>query len=213
MRVVLIGAGDIEFHYANLLGLSEEEIDNHAENIATALVEAEAEIVLMPDRGFCFEVAKKYREIGGKKIIGLFPKQDKKYGTTHIKEYVEAKINDKPVFDEFIDSGDWYSTNQTHCLFGENVLMLGNSTGTLGELCFGYYVYKLFGGHKASVEANMKKHHKDFVAGERIPFDTVIYKPLILDGLPVEIEKYVEKFGAKIIYAKNPKELKKIFSE
>jgi hypothetical protein len=213
MRVVLIGAGDIEFHYKNLLKLNEEDIDKHTKDIANALVEADAEIVLLPDRGFCLEVAKKYKEIGGKKVIGLVPKSDKKYGITHLKKYMELKINNEFLFDEFINSGDWYSANQTHCLFGENILMLGTSTGTLGELCFGYYVYKLFLGHKVEVEIDMKKHHAEFVAGSRIPLDTIIYAPLIIEKLPVEIEKYVEKFGTKIIYVKNFRELKKIFSK
>ena len=213
MRVVLIGAGDIEFHFKNILNLTEEDIDKHVEDIAAALVEAKSEIVLLPGRGICFEIAKKYKEIGGKKVIGLVPKSDKAFGIKHLEEYMDSKVNDKFIFDEFVNSGDWYSANQTHCLFGENILLLGNSTGSLGELTFGYYLYKLFKGHKEGDKVSMKKFNKDFVAGERMPFDTIVYSPFIKDKLPFEIEKYIEKFGAKVKYIKDTKKLKKEISE
>lgn len=209
MRVVLIGAGNIEFHYKTLLGLDEEKIDKYAENIATALVEANAEIVLTPDKGFCFEVAKKYKQIGGKKVIGVIPKSDKKFGIKHLKEYMDEKIEGKKLFNDFVDAGDWYALNQTLCLYGDNILLLGTSTGSLGELSLGYYMYKLFGGYKAGAKFNMKKINKQFIAGARMPLDTLVYTPLIKDKLPIEIEKYIELYGSKLVYIKNTNELKK----
>ena len=213
MRVVLIGAGDADFHYEFLLSLTKEKISQHCDEIALALAESGAEIVLLPDRGICFDIAKKFKEFGGKKVIGVVPKSDKKFGINHLKAYIDFELKGKKLFDEIIDSGDWYSANQTHCLFGENILVIGFSLGSLGELSFGYYMYKLFSGGKPEVNVDLSKFNKNFVAGKRIPFDTIIYSPLAKGKLPFETEKYIEKFGSKVIYVNNQKQLKKIISE
>ncbi|MEM2121578.1 MAG: hypothetical protein QXU20_02900 [Candidatus Woesearchaeota archaeon] len=58
LRVVLIGPGDFNYHYFNLLKISREKFYKQIEEVAKALKEANVEIILVPDRGVSFEVAK-----------------------------------------------------------------------------------------------------------------------------------------------------------
>ena len=212
MKISLIGAGDVKFHFEEILGLNEEEIKLHIKNIAQTLVNLDAELVVLPDKGIGFEVCKKYKELGGKKVIVTVPKDDKEYGIKHLQKYLSEEINGKKVVDEIVNSGHWYKENMSHNLFADKVLLLGYSLGSIGELSFGYYLFKLFKGHKPEVKVELKKINNDFSAGENNSFDTIVYSPFVKDKLPQEIEKYVEKFGAKVYYVKNTLELKQTLS-
>lgn len=68
MRVSLIGPGDIEFHYQQLLKIPKEKLNKELEQIAKSLVDANTEIELLPDRGVSIEIAKLYRQKGGEKL-------------------------------------------------------------------------------------------------------------------------------------------------
>lgn len=194
MRVCLIGPGDINYHFNELLKIPREELTKHTLNITKALLKQE--IVLLPDKGLPFEIAKRYKEMKGKKIIGTVPKQDKDFGVSHLKSYFDSGL-----FDEIIDTGDWYKQDLTNCLFGDVVLMLGNTIGSIGELSYGFYLYKLLG-------KNATKLHKDIKAGQTIPFIVLIYKPFVKGKLNIEIEEYIKKANGQIFYIKNVKELK-----
>lgn len=104
LRVNLIGAGDIKFHYFDLLEIPEDRFYKQVKEIAKMLQEAEVEIVLLPDRGISFEVAKRYKEFNGKKVYGTVPLSDKDFGISHLKPYIDAKVNGKKIFDEIIDT-------------------------------------------------------------------------------------------------------------
>jgi hypothetical protein len=65
LRVSLIGPGDVEYHYRNVLKI--DNLDKHVLEIARAL--RDTEIVFLPDRGISFEIAKIYKQIGGRKVI------------------------------------------------------------------------------------------------------------------------------------------------
>jgi hypothetical protein len=45
----------------------------------------------------------------------------------------------------------------SHILFADKVLFLGTSLGSLGELSLGYYLYKIFKGHKPNVKVSLKE--------------------------------------------------------
>ena len=139
LRISLIGAGNIQYHYFGLLKIKEEELNKELESISEVLANSGYEIVLLPDRGICFELAKRYQAKGGKKVIGTVPLSDKDFGIKHLQPYMEATINGKKVFDEFIDTNNWYKQDLIHCILGDAILMLGNSLGSLGELVYGYY--------------------------------------------------------------------------
>ena len=213
MKVSLIGAGDVKFHFNELLKINNDTLNVHIENIATVLKETRAIPVALADRGILFDLVKKFKEIGGEKAIGLAPLSDNTFGTSHMEEFIESKVNGKKVFDELVNTGDWYKQDMTHCLFGDVILVLGLTTGSLGELSYGYYLYKLIGGFKKGVETKGKNIHPQIIAGENIPLHTIIYLPFVKDKLPFELEKYIEKFGAKVFYVKDSVELKKVLKD
>lgn len=87
--------------------------------------------------------------------------------------------------------------------------MLGNSLGSLGELVYGYYLYKLFIGDKPEVKAKKKRIHSEVRAGETVPFSVIVYEPFLKERLNYEIEAYIKKLNGKIYYIKSPTDIKK----
>ena len=144
MILSLIGPGDIEFHYYELLGIPKEKFNSELEHIAQSLVDSGVELELLPDRGVSFELAKLYKQKGGKKVIGTVPQSDKTFGTEHLQEFIRTKVNNKPVFDEIIDSGDWFKHDLIKGLMGDALLCLGSSPGTDGERQYAVYLFKLY---------------------------------------------------------------------
>ncbi len=213
LRVVLIGAGDIQYHYFNLLNFDEKNFEKSLNEISKILSEEDFEIVLLPDRGVSFEIAKKYKFFNGKKVLGTVPLSDKDFGIKHLEKYMSFEFDGKKVFDEFIDTGNWYKQDLTHCIFGDIILMLGNSLGSMGELVYGFYLYKLFRGDKPNVKAKKKAIHEEVRAGENIPYSLIIYEPFVKEKLNYEIEEYIKKHGGKIFYVKNSNELKNVLKE
>jgi len=209
LRVSLIGAGDIKFHYFDLLKIPEDKFYKQVDEIAKALREAEVEIVLLPDRGISFEVAKKYKEFGGRKVYGTVPLSDKDFGIAHLKPYIDAEIHGKKIFDEIIDTQNWYKQDLTCCIYGDVILMLGNSLGSLGELVYAYYLYKLFVGDKPEVKAKKKAIHSEVRAGEKVPFSVIAYEPFLKEKLNYEIEAYIRKLKGEIYYIKSAAEIKR----
>ncbi len=211
LRVSLIGAGDIKFHYFDLLGISESSFHRQVEGIAKAL--KEVEIVLLPDRGVSFEVAREYRESGGIRVYGTVPLSDSDFGVAHLKPYINAEIHGKKVFDEIIDTQNWYKQDLTHCIYGDIVLMLGNSLGSLGELAYGFYLYKIFAGGKPEVKLNKKSINSEIRAGKTVPFSVIVYEPFLKARLSYEIEACIRKLKGQIYYIRSSAEIKKVLKE
>ncbi len=209
LKVVLIGPGNIKYHYSELLKINENKFSEHFEKIAKVLAET-SEIVLLPDEGACFELAKKYKEFKGKKCYALVPLDDKDFDITHLKPFMNEKVNNKKLFDKVINTGNWYKQDLTHCLYGDVILMLGSSLGSLGELTSSFYVYNILKGQKQGYDTSKEKIHKDILAGKKIPLTLIIYKPFIKSDLQFEIKEYIKRIGGRIYYAKNAEELKKI---
>ena len=126
---------------------------------------------------------------------------------------MDLEVDGKKLFDEFIDTGTWYKQDLTICTFGNVVLMLGNSLGSLGELVNGYYLYKLFKGEKPEVPTMKEKIHPEIRAGDDIPFSVIVYRPFMKGKLHSEIEGYIKKLGGEIWYVENPKGLGEALEE
>ena len=198
-RISLIGPGDIEFHYKKLLDLPEEDIKNQINGISKALVNSGCEIELLPDKGICIEIAKEYKKQGGKKVVGSVPQSDNIFGISHLEKYIHEKVNGKNLFDEIINSGDWFKHDLIKGLMGNAVLYLGASPGTDGERHYSVYLYKLIKKFKEGVEISGKKIHPEIRAGE--DYSIIVYSPFLLNKkLPSEDEAYLEKFGIKLFY-------------
>ena len=163
VRVSLIGPGDIDFHYHNLLKISETHLNSELENIAQALVDSNVEIELLPDRGISIEIAKLYKEKGGRKVLGAVPESDKTFGIKHLREYIDTRVNDEPLFDEIIDTKNWFKHDMIKGLLGNVVLYLGRSPGTEGERHYAVYLYKLMQRFKKGVEVSGNIIHQDMM--------------------------------------------------
>ena len=200
----LIGPGDIGFHYYEILGLKPEKFQSELENIAKAIAESGWTIELLPDQGISLEIAKLYKQFGGKRVIGTAPISDKRYGIKHIQEYFNEKIQGKKLFDEIIDTEDWRDQNRLKALRGNAVLYLGISPGTEIEFNYGIYLYRLMKGFKKGVKAQAIQNIR-----AKDNFTCFVYSPFFsAKKLDNETEIYMEKYKINLKYVKNPRELK-----
>jgi hypothetical protein len=205
LRISLIGPGDINYHFGELFKMPQEEINKNIFEISEALAQNKVDIVIVPDKGICFEIAKKYREFGGKKVIGSVPVSDTDFGIKHLAPYIETKIEGKRLIDEIIDAKTWYQQDATHCLYGDCVLLLGKSLGSIGELSLGFYISKII--------AKKENLSKNIRAGKVIPFTVIIYNPFVKSPLSFEMEAYIKKAGGRYIYINNASELKELLAK
>ncbi len=210
-KLSLIGPGDIDFHYYQLLKLKPKRFLSELEGIAKILSELNVTLELLPDKGVCLELAKLYKQVGGKEVIGTVPQSDKTFGIKHLQEYIDTEVNGKLLFDRIIDSGDWFKHDLIKGLMGNAILYLGASPGTDGERNYAVYLYKIMNGYKEGIELTGKKIHPEIQAGKN--FSVLVYSPfLIKRKLPKEDEEYMKKLGINLIYIKNPKQLKEELS-
>ena len=134
MKVSLIGPGSIEKIW-KFSKLNKEKTLKLIEDIGKLLAE-KAEIIALPSRGAPLEIAKAYKEYGGKKFIGVVPSKDKRYGINHIKEYIGVE-------DKRINFRDWYNLNGEIAAMGDYCIVFGLSAGTMTEICMLKYHQKL----------------------------------------------------------------------
>lgn len=193
MRLSLIGPGNIEFHFYELLGIDKGKFGFEIDRIADSLVESGVEIALLPDKGISFKLAKLYKNKGGKKVIGVIPKSDKLIGIRHLESFINERVHV-----EIIYSGDWFKHDMTKALFGNAVLYLGRSPGVDIEKNGAEYLFKFLGKVKL---------HKDIKAGKGYTF--IVYSPFLKGGrLSFEEESYLKKDGIGLVYVENASELK-----
>jgi len=134
MRVSVLGSGDIS-KITKYTSLKEKDIRQAINDIAKILVEKDAEIVIIPDRGIPVEIAKKYKELGGRKLLGMVPVNDKRYGIRHI----EPNLG---MLDERIEVSDWYNADGEIAASGDYAVCFGLSGGILREISVLKYHYK-----------------------------------------------------------------------
>lgn len=213
LRVSLIGPGNIDYHYYHLLNISKNKFKSEMSKIAKALVDAGVEIVFLPDSGATFELAKLYKRFGGKKVYASVPLQGTDLGIKHLNPQINYKENGKKIIDEVINSGDWYKQTFYLATFGDIVLMLGFSLGSIGELSLSYYMHKVFLGHKRMGGVKREQVHKEIRAGKNVPFSVVIYRPFVKGRLNKEIEEYIKKHEGKVYYVENADKLYSILNK
>jgi hypothetical protein len=210
-KLSLIGPGDIDFHYHQLLKLSKKRFESELEKIARILSELNVALELLPDKGISIEIAKLYKKFGGKEVIGTVPEDDKTFGIAHLQEYIDTKVDGKLLFDKIINSGDWFKHDLIKGLMGDAILYLGASPGTDGERNYAVYLYKLMNRFKEGIEITGKRIHPEISAGER--FSVFVYSPFLVNKkLQPEDEEYMKKFGVNLLYVKSPNQLKEKLS-
>ncbi len=134
--VVVLGAGNPEKVIKNAK-ISGEELDNIVSSLGKLLAKKGCELIIVPDEGIPLEVAKAYKANGGKKLSGLVPTKDKKFGTKHIQQYLK-------ILDKKIEVDSWYDVNGEIAAIGDICIVIGLSPGVMIELCFLKYHRKFF---------------------------------------------------------------------
>lgn len=207
MRISLIGPGDIEFHYQNLLKLDKLKFDSELEGIAKALAESGSDLVLLPDKGVSLNIARIYKEKKGRNVIGAVPLADKTFGIKHLEPYINMKLNEKPFFDYFINTDNWFLHDLIKGLLGDALFYLGDSPGTSGELNYAIYLYKLLNGRKEGIEVSGKYVHPEIKAAKK--FTIFVYSPFLINKrLSKEQEEYIRRFDINLVYINSSAQLK-----
>jgi len=137
MKVTILGAGDVtKVHRFGKM--TEEKAKQLIKDVGKLIAEKKMDIVIVPARGIPYEVAKAYKKAGGKKIIGIVPRDDKKYGIKHIREYMH-------IIDEEVNIGDWYNLNGEIAACGNFAVCIGMSSGAMCDIAMLKYHYKYLG--------------------------------------------------------------------
>lgn len=198
-RLILIGPGDTESHYQRILNIDKKGLNNHINDIASSLINNTQEIAILPDKGICLEIAKSYKKQGGKNITALIPLSDKTFGTDHIRPNIEIKINNEPLFNNIIDTDNWYKQDIIHGIMGDAILYLGSSPGSDGELNYAIYLYRLLQGRKQEISVSGKFIHKDSLIDNNLTI--YVYTPFLKNKqLSIELEYYIKQQKIDLIY-------------
>jgi len=134
MKVAVLGSGDVtKVHRFGKI--TEEKAKQLIKDVAELIADKKMDMVIVPARGIPYEIAKAYKEVGGKKVIGLVPKKDKRFGVKHIQEYIH-------IIDEEVDIGDWYNLNGEIAAYGDYAICIGMSSGAMCDIAMLKYHYK-----------------------------------------------------------------------
>jgi len=134
MKITILGTGDLT-KIPRFTKFSKEKLKQLINSLGKLIAEKGHELVIIPDRGIPIEVAKIYKKYNGKKVYGLVPTKDKKYGTRHIQSYL-------PLLDEKIKVNSWYDADGEIAAQGEVCLVIGLSPGILREITVLKYHYR-----------------------------------------------------------------------
>ena len=210
IRVVVIGPGNAKVYYEKIVGKPDKDYNLLIEEAARVLADENVEIAVLPDRGTYLDLAIKYKEANGRKVIGLVPFDDKIWGIKHLKPQMELTVNGKPLFDEFINTGDWFKEDETEGLYGHGILILGHSPGAIRELSSAVYLYYLIAGIKKEARIQPEQISKDLVVGPDTQYFIINYLPLSRMPIYEPLKRYAELYGIKVFEVNGPQELRKV---
>ncbi len=208
IRISIIGPGSVDFYFSKVLRISRKQFNRHLSQLGQCLTLYNVGLVTLP--GIGTELAKVYKTFGGSEVLAPVPLEDKKFGIEHLKEFLNEKILNAPLFDGWINTGEWYQSDFIRILLGDICLMLGYAPGAILELMGGLYIYKIISKKKEKLKDIAREDiATEIRAGTKFPFEVWIYKPFVSGKLPREIEEYCKRIGVKLVYIKDPDDLRK----
>ncbi len=197
MKYILIGPGQIDSHIKRLIKHGKIKDENKYWQEVNLIVNKfkDHELILLPDRGLPFEIAKRAREKFGDhvKITYTIPQDDKNWGVAHLEKQIKEL---KP--DKIINTGDWQGQHFMFGLFGEAIVYLGHTTGTMYELSNTYYIHKLTKKMKNIKEIDIKILHNETEIQNVKKLVTYVHKPFLIDDFPVELREIINEIGGEI---------------
>ncbi|MEW6295295.1 MAG: hypothetical protein AB1467_03285 [Candidatus Diapherotrites archaeon] len=134
MRVSVLGTGDIT-KIPRHTKIKERELRELIKGTAELIARKGHELVIVPDKGIPSEVARIYKEKGGRKVYGLVPVKDKKFGVKHLKPFLY-------LVDERIELDHWYDVDGEIAAAGKLCIVFGLSPGVIREIAVLKYHYK-----------------------------------------------------------------------
>lgn len=174
MKVAILGPGDYSL-ISKYGKMNKEEVEKFIDEFSKFLAENDIEIIIAVDRGIAFEVAKKYKSYGGKKVYGVNPESHEKYDK---EEAIKPYLN---MVDEEIKVASWYHLNGEIASFSDVAVAVGLSCGTMADIVFLYF------------------HYKYLKSETRL----LLYLPSMSSKLQPEIEESLSVKGKKFDYAEN----------
>jgi hypothetical protein len=140
MRVTILGVGDVE-DILNNTKMTREKLNDLLDELAQFLADKKCEIIIQPTRGIPYQLAVKYKEKGGKRVIGAVAPNCPYYG-----KFFDTITQDyRPLCDGVIEFASWYDIDGCIGTLGEATIVIGFSTRVLTEICEMKYNLKYLG--------------------------------------------------------------------
>lgn len=151
--------------------------------IGKILAEIGCELWVNSDKGMAVNIASAYKKNGGKKLVILYPAKGEPWPNKHAKPYIKYA-------DELRKEPNWFWTNYNVTALPDICICVGLSAGTLSELAYIKWNYKLKRG-------KLKK--------------LIAVRELLRDKkLPPEIETDIKKI---LVYVNGTRELRQFFKK
>lgn len=127
--VGVIGPTDLK-KLSFLLGKPLEFLVDRASQVGKILAENRCELLVNAEDGsLLFEVAKAYKEHGGKKLAILIPRRGNPWPLAQTSAH-------RAIADEIVEVADWFRANHAVVSRPSIVVCMGLSAGTLSELAY-----------------------------------------------------------------------------
>lgn len=140
MRITILGVGDIEDITKNSK-TNKEKLSKLIEELAEFLALSRNEIIIQPAKGVPYEIAVRYKERRGAKVIGAVSPNCPYYNKFY--DLITKKY--RTICDEFLEFHSWYDIDGNLATLGDATICLGFSTGVLAEICEMKYNIKYLG--------------------------------------------------------------------
>ena len=134
MKVSVLGTGDLT-KIPRFTKVSKEELKGIIKELGKLIAEKGHELIIIPDIGIPVEVAKAYKASDGKRVYGIVPTKDKRFGTKHIQPYLH-------LLDEQIEVDSWYDADGEIAAAGDVCIVVGMSPGIMREVSVLKYHYR-----------------------------------------------------------------------
>jgi hypothetical protein len=137
MKVAILGTGDMT-KIPRYTDINEGTLRGMLYGTAKLLADRGHDIVIIPDRGIPTEIAQLYKSMGGRRVWGVIPVNDKTFGDRHIQPYL-------PLIDSRIEVDSWYDADGTIAAAGDVDVVFGMSPGIMREISVLKYHYRYKG--------------------------------------------------------------------
>jgi len=127
MRIGILGPTRVK-EFCERLGVEESEYLYFLEKIAERLASTSHEIIVMPASGTAQGlIASAYKDLGGKKVVGIVPRDDTEWGIRDV---------DETIADDIINCGTWRNQPEKFCEESDVLLVVGLAPGAMIEICY-----------------------------------------------------------------------------